>query len=193
MTHVTCRLTAKNFDQLRNPALGNWVWAAFVTLWVANDCRVACGRWIRNVPGPAAKVYPHGWTAVARRNIHAALRSLHRPMNSLRLLPRRLPLPSPARFCQRLKAGRMRCCQRSRNGTTRWPWTYPCHQSSPRRLFLQEVSYFTYWLLLAIMILLECFLSWRPFLFDVFSDHTLHLLLTSTFRYRLLWFLSAIK
>ena len=29
MTHVTCRLTAKNRDQLRNPTLGNRVWTAF--------------------------------------------------------------------------------------------------------------------------------------------------------------------
>jgi len=31
MTHVTCRLTAKNRDQLRNPTIGNRVglWAAF--------------------------------------------------------------------------------------------------------------------------------------------------------------------
>jgi len=30
MTHVTCRLTAKNRDQLRNPTLGSRVWAACV-------------------------------------------------------------------------------------------------------------------------------------------------------------------
>jgi len=30
MTHVTCRLTAKNRDQLRNPTLGNRVWATFI-------------------------------------------------------------------------------------------------------------------------------------------------------------------
>jgi len=29
MTHVTCRLSAKNRDQLRNPTLGNRVWATF--------------------------------------------------------------------------------------------------------------------------------------------------------------------
>ena len=29
MTHVTCRLTAKNRDQLRNPTLGNREWATF--------------------------------------------------------------------------------------------------------------------------------------------------------------------
>ena len=29
MTHVTCRLTAKNRDQLRNPTLGNRVWATY--------------------------------------------------------------------------------------------------------------------------------------------------------------------
>ena len=27
MIHVTCRLTAKNRDQLQNPTLGNRVWA----------------------------------------------------------------------------------------------------------------------------------------------------------------------
>jgi len=30
MTHVTCRLTVKNRDQLRNPTLGNRVWATFL-------------------------------------------------------------------------------------------------------------------------------------------------------------------
>jgi len=29
MTHVTCSLTAKNWDQLRNHTLGNRVWATF--------------------------------------------------------------------------------------------------------------------------------------------------------------------
>ena len=29
MTHITCRLTAKNRDQLGNPTLGNRVWATF--------------------------------------------------------------------------------------------------------------------------------------------------------------------
>jgi len=29
MTHVTCRLTAKNWDQLRDPTFGNRVWAAY--------------------------------------------------------------------------------------------------------------------------------------------------------------------
>jgi len=28
-THITCRLTAENRDQLRNSALGNRVWATF--------------------------------------------------------------------------------------------------------------------------------------------------------------------
>ena len=32
MTHITCRLTAKNRDLLRNPTLGNRVWAAFTFL-----------------------------------------------------------------------------------------------------------------------------------------------------------------
>ena len=32
MTHITCRLTAKNRDQLRNTTLGNRVWAPFIFL-----------------------------------------------------------------------------------------------------------------------------------------------------------------
>ena len=36
MTRVTCRLTAKNWDQLRNPTLGNRAWATFSFLFVYN-------------------------------------------------------------------------------------------------------------------------------------------------------------
>jgi len=36
MIHVTCRLTAKNRDELRNPTLGNRVWAAF-TFYTAGE------------------------------------------------------------------------------------------------------------------------------------------------------------
>ena len=32
MTHVTCRLTAKNRNQLRNPTLSSRVWAIFTFL-----------------------------------------------------------------------------------------------------------------------------------------------------------------
>ena len=39
MTHVTCRLTTKNRDQLRNPTLGNRVWATFTFLvWPHYHC-----------------------------------------------------------------------------------------------------------------------------------------------------------
>jgi len=39
MTHVTCRLTAKNRDQLRNPSLGNRVWVTFT--FISGGGRVA--------------------------------------------------------------------------------------------------------------------------------------------------------
>ena len=38
MTHVTCRLTAKDRDELRNPTLGNRVRATFTLLHV--------GKWV---------------------------------------------------------------------------------------------------------------------------------------------------
>ena len=40
MTHVTCRLTSKNRDQLRNPTLGNRVWATFT--FIAELCNYMC-------------------------------------------------------------------------------------------------------------------------------------------------------
>jgi len=39
MTHVTCRLTAKNRDQLQNPMLGNRVWATFTFFRVIYEIR----------------------------------------------------------------------------------------------------------------------------------------------------------
>jgi len=41
MTHVTCWLTAKNRDQLRNPTLGNRVWATF-TFFLSAQSSVVC-------------------------------------------------------------------------------------------------------------------------------------------------------
>jgi len=37
MTYITCRLTAKNRDQLRNPTLGNRVWATFAFCRIAQE------------------------------------------------------------------------------------------------------------------------------------------------------------
>ena len=37
MIHVTCRLTAKNRDQLRNPTLGYRVWATYFTFGRRNE------------------------------------------------------------------------------------------------------------------------------------------------------------
>jgi len=54
MTYVTYRLTAKNRDQLRNPTLGNRVWATFSLHLVligdrysANDAAVGVAQWLR--------------------------------------------------------------------------------------------------------------------------------------------------
>jgi len=42
MTHVTCRLTAKNRDQLRNPTLGNRIWATFTFYTLKELCNFHC-------------------------------------------------------------------------------------------------------------------------------------------------------
>ena len=44
MTHVNCRLTAKNRDQLRNPTLGNRAWVTFTFyLLPCRCCAIAVG------------------------------------------------------------------------------------------------------------------------------------------------------
>ena len=40
MTHVTCRLTAKNRDQFWKPTLGNRVWATFTFLQLGLHCEI---------------------------------------------------------------------------------------------------------------------------------------------------------
>ena len=45
MTHVTCRQTAKNRDQLRNPTLGNRVWATFLYSVYLYRCLSYCTAW----------------------------------------------------------------------------------------------------------------------------------------------------
>jgi len=53
MTHVTCRLTAENRDQLRNPTLGNQVWATFTFL-----CLFILTRYR---PGGGKTIGPRRW------------------------------------------------------------------------------------------------------------------------------------
>jgi len=47
MTHVTCRLTAKNRDQLRNPTLGNRVLATFTFYMIFTKLRVEEDRYVK--------------------------------------------------------------------------------------------------------------------------------------------------
>jgi len=56
MTHVTCRLTAKYRDQLRNHTLGNRVWATFIAL----PDRNVPYRLVRPRPGRAGAPRCHG-------------------------------------------------------------------------------------------------------------------------------------
>jgi len=52
MTHVTCSLTAKDRDQLRNPTLGKQVWATFcyTAAYTQSDPQRAAptGAWVKS-------------------------------------------------------------------------------------------------------------------------------------------------
>jgi len=71
MTHVTCRLTAKNRDQLRNPTLGNRVWATFTFFPVAADRAPAVSIDICGTRPCSAANQPHAATALDRRDRQA--------------------------------------------------------------------------------------------------------------------------
>jgi len=46
MTHITCRLTAKNWDQLGNSTLGNRVWATFLMYVLRWSSQGAVVKWM---------------------------------------------------------------------------------------------------------------------------------------------------
>jgi len=57
MTRITCRLTAKNRDQLQNPTLGNRVWATVTFFYLSARCDVAVLKsvsrsWLRRTGFP---------------------------------------------------------------------------------------------------------------------------------------------
>ena len=53
MTHVTCRLTAKNRDQLRYPTLRNRVWATF-TFFESDSVAEWLACWTQTQKGPGS-------------------------------------------------------------------------------------------------------------------------------------------
>ena len=68
MTHITCRLTAKNRDQLRNPRLGNRVWAAFLLLdsiKVRGECEKQRGDSVGNTAEQNSSFFPNPKALVA--------------------------------------------------------------------------------------------------------------------------------
>jgi len=61
MTHITCRLTAKNRDQLRNSTLGNRVWATFYLFYPFTVSRYC--------PTPVSPIYFPTFLSVSPLNL----------------------------------------------------------------------------------------------------------------------------
>jgi len=66
MTDVTCRLTAKNWDQLRNPTLGNQVWATFTFV---TEGILACHRRVGMIG--VQVLYKLAYTSSCKRDMAA--------------------------------------------------------------------------------------------------------------------------
>jgi len=93
MTHITCRLTAKNRDQLWNPTLGNRVWATF-TFFAVTECDTWFNVTVRQlclslVNDSLANVY------ITCRQCHAM--SQHTSKNST-AKPQKLPHKTASQF-----------------------------------------------------------------------------------------------
>jgi len=72
MIHVTCRLTAKNRDQLRNPTLSNRVWTTFTFLhWrqLANTGRSFCSASNTNMGGANVRSRSATWLLSGVRSV----------------------------------------------------------------------------------------------------------------------------
>jgi len=88
MTHVTCRLTAKNRDQLRNPTLGNRVWASFTFLVLNCRCRLTqvdsySGRKSVVVVVLLYNLILQSCAAVEKTSTNTARRAVHRLVNEV--------------------------------------------------------------------------------------------------------------
>jgi len=79
MTHVTCRLTVKNRDQLRDPTLGSRVWTTFSSqvVYVWSSCGRARGVRGTNLQVPAGLSVRRGrrelsadWTALCGTHVN---------------------------------------------------------------------------------------------------------------------------
>ena len=82
MTHITCRLTAKNRVRLRNPMLGNRVWATFTFLYTAGTRQSAASTPFNRAP--THRTPPPRPTTVPslRRQGPPSAHSLHRRRRS---------------------------------------------------------------------------------------------------------------
>jgi len=72
MTHVTCRPTAKNWDQLPNPTLGNRVWATLAFFGLTSGGGQGDRFWgDAGVGGDRCDIFV-GYKSVMRRDVGGA-------------------------------------------------------------------------------------------------------------------------
>jgi len=105
MTHGTCRLTAKNRDQLTKRTLGNRVWATF-TFQSLNCVARSHSFTRREMPASPATSNPH--------NFRASSLCLSAGVRALRTMPRYRASPT-RRTKHSVESGGRRCLRRQRN------------------------------------------------------------------------------
>jgi len=127
MTHVTCRLTAKNRDQLRNPTLGNRVRVTFTftfftvqdlsqlgKLWDAGD---ATGSWLWNMT-PWTRSESQRCTSLSSTLLFNAL---SRRLTSVTLDHNQVPPP----YCCDVNCAK---CARKTSSILLFSWTRVCNR-----------------------------------------------------------------
>ena len=64
MTHITCRLTVKNRDQLRNPTLGSRVWATCTFTCIVNKVKNQSAAWVEGWANVWTEYMTQQWRVV---------------------------------------------------------------------------------------------------------------------------------
>jgi len=64
MTHITCRLTAKNRDHLRNPTLGSRVWATCTFTCIVNKVKNQSAAWVEGWANVWTEYMTQQWRVV---------------------------------------------------------------------------------------------------------------------------------
>ena len=114
MTHITCRLTAKNRNQLRNPTIRNRVWTTFTTLETSNFVH-GLAMWSLSFLMSECMFATWAWSGSREQFLHCGLKKIS-PQQVVGIGYRWYPLLARGRFLYDAYEAMTMKATRSRHG-----------------------------------------------------------------------------